>query len=201
MRKHRPQLLTIVLFCLAGILFSFSIHGEEGMWTFDNPPATQLKEKYDFAVTPTWLDHVRLSSVRFNDGGSGSFVSPHGLVLTNHHVAMGQLQKVSTPEKDYAQNSFYARSAGEEMKCPDLELNVLISMKDVTSLVQGAVKSGMNDMDAFEARKSEMARIEKESLASTGLRSDVVTLYSGAEYWLYRYKKYTDVRLVFAPEQ
>ena len=201
MRNHKSQSLAIARFCLAGILFSCTLHGEEGMWTFDNPPAKQIKDQYDFIITPTWLDHVRLSSVRFNDGGSGSFVSPHGLVLTNHHVAMGQLQKVSTPEKDYAQNSFYARNAAEEMKCPDLELNVLISMKDVTSLVQGAVKPGMSDMDAFEARKSEMARIEKESLTATGLRSDVVTLYSGAEYWLYRYKKYTDVRLVFAPEQ
>jgi hypothetical protein len=177
------------------------VTADEGMWTFDNPPAKQLQEKYGFAVTQQWLDHVRLSSVRFNDGGSGSFVSPRGLVLTNHHVALGQLQKVSTREKDYVHEGFYARSAAEEMKCPDLELNVLISMENVTKQVQGAAKPGMSDKESFQARKSEMAKIEKESTASTGLRSDVVTLYGGGEYWLYRYKKYTDVRLVFAPEQ
>jgi hypothetical protein len=201
MGKIRWLSWAVVLSALALILFSFPVWGEEGMWTFDNPPAKQLKEKYGFTVTREWIDHVRLSSVRFNDGGSGSFVSPHGLVLTNHHVALGQLQKVSTSEKDYAQDGFYARSPAEEMKCPDLELNVLISMEDVTAQVQNAVKPQMSDADAFQARKSEIARIEKKSLEATGLRSDVVTLYSGGEYWLYRYKKYTDVRLVFAPEQ
>ena len=141
------------------------------------------------------------ASVRFNDGGSGSFVSPRGLILTNHHVALGQLQKVSSKGKDYTNEGFYARSEAEEMKCPDLELNVLLSMENVTSRVQGSVKKEMSDKDALQARKAEIAKIEKESLESTGLRSDVVTLYAGGEYWLYRYKKYTDVRLVFAPEQ
>jgi hypothetical protein len=200
MRERRYSLVGILI-CLTGILLSLAAYAEEGMWTFDNPPEKQLKEKYGFTLTRQWLDHVRLASVRFNDGGSGSFVSPHGLVLTNHHVALGQLQKVSTPEKDYVQNGFYARSEAEEMKCPDLELNILMSMEDVTKRVLGAVKSGMKDKDALQARKSEIAKIEKESLDSTGLRSDVVTLYAGGEYWLYRYKKYTDVRLVFAPEQ
>jgi hypothetical protein len=171
------------------------------MWTFDNPPLKQLKEKYGFEPTKEWLDHLRLSSVRFNDGGSGSFVSPHGLALTNHHVALGQLQKVSTREKDYVRDGFHARTPAEELKCPDLELNVLVSMEDVTARVQGAAKPGMTGDAALKARKAEMAAIEKESLEKTGLRSDVVTLYYGGEYWLYRYKKYTDIRLVFAPEQ
>ncbi len=195
--------LFLVAFAAAGItvLSPFPASGEEGMWTFDNPPAKILKEKYNFTITKDWLDHVRLSSVRFNDGGSGSFVSPSGLVLTNHHVALGQLQKVSTPQKNYAADGFYARSQDEEMKCPDLELNVLMSMEEVTGRVQGAAKPGTPEKAAFEARKSEIAKIERESTETTGLRSDVVTLYSGGEYWLYRYKKYTDVRLVFAPEQ
>ena len=174
---------------------------EEGMWTFDNPPVKLLQERYGFTPTPEWLDHVRLSSVRFNDGGSGSFVSPHGLTLTNHHVALGQLQKLSTPEKDYAKDGFYARTLDEEQKCPDLELNVLVALEDVTARVQGAAKKGMSEEAALAARKAEIAKIEKESQDATGLRSDVVTLYNGGEYWLYRYKKYTDVRLVFAPEQ
>jgi hypothetical protein len=174
---------------------------DEGMWTFDNPPLKQLKERYHFEPTQAWLDHVRLSSVRFNDGGSGSFVSPHGLVLTNHHVARFQLQKISTAEHNYLQDGFYARSASEELKCPDLELNVLISLEDVTAQVLGAAKPGMTDAQALEARRAEIARIEKESLEKTGLRSDVVPLYQDSEYWLYRYKKYTDVRLVFAPAE
>jgi Peptidase S46 len=174
---------------------------EEGMWTFDNPPLKQLQEKYKFTPNAQWLDHIRLASVRFNDGGSGSFVSPNGLVITNHHVAFGQLQKVSTAEKDYVKDGFHAKTQAEELKCPDLELNVLVSMENVTSRVQGAVKAGMTEKQALDARKAEQAKIQKESLDKTGFRSDVVSLYQGGEYWLYRYKKYTDVRLVFAPEQ
>jgi hypothetical protein len=174
---------------------------EEGMWTFDNPPLKQLQQQYGFEPTKEWLEHVRLSSVRFNDGGSGSFVSPTGLTLTNHHVALGQLQKISTAEKDFVKNGYFARTLEEEVKCPDLELNVLVSLEDVTTRVQGAAKKGTSDEEAFKARKAEIAKIEKESLDATGLRSDVVTLYNGGEYWLYRYKKYTDIRMVFAPEQ
>ena len=197
-------LCAVILLGIIGSLF-FSIaspaSADEGMWTFDNLPVKQLQERYGFKPTPQWLDHVRLASVRFNDGGSGSFVSPHGLVLTNHHVALGQLQKVSTAKKDYVKDGFYARTRAEELKCPDLELNVLISMEDVTARVQGAVKPGMSEEAALKARKAEAAKLEKESTDSTGLRSDAVWLYNGGEYWLYRYKKYTDVRLVFAPEQ
>jgi hypothetical protein len=199
MRK-RPYLALagLLLLTLAGATFSVA---DEGMWTFDNPPLKQLKDKYGFTPTQAWLDHVRLSSVRFNDGGSGSFVSPNGLTITNHHVAFGQLQKLSTAKKDYVKDGFYARTQAEELKCPDLELNVLVAMENVTSQVQGAVKPGMTEKQALDARNGEKAKIQKESLDKTGLRSDVVTLYAGGEYWLYRYKKYTEVRLVFAPEQ
>ncbi len=174
---------------------------DEGMWTFDNPPLKLLKEKYGFTPTQEWLDHVRLSSVRFNDGGSGSWVSPNGLVLTNHHVALGQLQKVSTKDKDYVANGFFARTAAEELKCPDLELNVLVGMEEVTKRVGESVKPAMAEKDALKARKAEMAKIEKEALSGADSHAEVVSLYNGAEYWLYRYKKYTDVRLVAAPEQ
>ena len=173
---------------------------DEGMWTFDNPPLKQLKERYEFTPTQQWLEHVRLSSVRFNNGGSGSFVSPSGLVLTNHHIVFGQLQKLSSPQRDYAKTGFFARSRAEELRCPDLELNVLVSMKDVTERVLGAVREGMSKKEALESRKAKIAKIEKESLEATGLRSDGVTLYQGGEYWLYCYKKYRDIRLVFAPE-
>jgi len=188
----------LAVWVLLGISISLA---DEGMWTFDNPPLKQLKERYGFEPTREWLEHLRLSSVRFNDGGSGSFVSPHGLVLTNHHVALGQLQKVSSPAKDYVKDGFFARTAAEELKCPDLEVNVLVAMEDVTARVRSAVRPGMTDEAALKARKAETARIEKENLERTGLRSDVVSLYQGGEYWLYQYKKYTDLRLVFAPEQ
>jgi hypothetical protein len=174
---------------------------DEGMWTFDNPPLKQLQEKYRFTPTKEWLDHVRLSSVRLNDGGSGSFVSAHGLLLTNHHVARGQLQKNSTKEHDYIQDGFYAATPGQEMKSPDLEVDVLVSMENVTARVLSALKTAKTAEEEFAARKAAIAQIERESQQKTGLRSDVVTLYHGGEYWLYRYKKYNDVRLVFAPEE
>ena len=201
--KVRRGQAAISLLLLAGALVGLraSLFADEGMWTFDNPPLAQLKQRYGFTPTEAWLNHVRLSSVRFNDGGSGSFVSPRGLVLTNHHVALFQLQKLSTPEHDYASGVFYARTEAQELKCPDLELNVLMSMENVTARVMAAVKPGMSDSDALKARRAEIAKIQKESLDATGLRSDVIQLYQGSEYWLYRYKKYTDVRLVFAPSQ
>lgn len=199
--KRPAAILVLGLLCALKLTVPPRAAGDEGMWTFDNPPLKILKEKYGFTMTREWLDHVRLASVRFNDGGSGSFVSSTGLVLTNHHVALGQLQKVSTPQKNYVRDGFFARTRAEEMKAPDLELNVLVALEDVTARVQQAVRPGMSGQEALKARKAEIARIEKESLDATGLRSDVVTLYAGGEYWLYRYKKYTDVRLVFAPEQ
>lgn len=183
------------------LLAPIAIRADEGMWTFDNPPIKLLQERYHFTPAQQWLDHVRLSCVRLNDGGSGSFVSARGLLLTNHHVARGQLQKNSTAEHDYIHNGFYATTQTEEMKSPDLEVNVLVSMEDVTARVAAAVKDTKTAEAAFAARNAAFAAIEKESLEKTGLRSDVVTLYQGGEYWLYRYKKYTDVRLVFAPEE
>ena len=182
------------------LVFCGALLADEGMWTFDNPPTKLIQQKYNFTLTREWLDHVRLSSVRLNDGGSGSFVSPNGLLLTNHHVARGQLQKNSTPEHDFIKNGFYARTPDEEMKSPDLEVNVLVSMEDVTRQVQESLKGAKNSEEEFAARKKVIAGIERESQQKTGLRSDVVTLYQGGEYWLYRYQKYTDVRLVFAPE-
>lgn len=191
-----------VSLCSVALLLAFSplVRAEEGMWTFDNPPLKQLAEQYNFHPTQQWLDHLRLSSVRLNDGGSGSFVSPDGLLLTNHHVARFQLQKNSTAGHDYVRDGFYAATEDQEMKSPDLEINVLVGMQDVTARVDGAAKGINDDAKALKAREAEMAAIEKESKDKTGLRSDVVTLYNGGEYWLYQYKAYTDVRLVFAPE-
>jgi hypothetical protein len=186
---------------LSALLLSPSLYADEGMWTFDHPPVKQLQEKYNFTPTQEWLDHLRLSCVRLNDGGSGSFVSPHGLLLTNHHVALGQLQKNSSAEHDYVKDGFYAAAPDQEMKSPDLEVNVLVGMDNVTDRVNSAVQGAKNTEEEFAKRKAVIADIERESTEKTGLRSDVVTLYAGGEYWLYKYKKYTDVRLVFAVEQ
>jgi hypothetical protein len=173
---------------------------DEGMWTFNNVPRAEIKKKYGFEVTDEWLNKVRLASVRFNNGGSGSFVSPNGLVLTNYHIVEDIVGEVSTPEKDLAKEGFVARTRAEEIKIPSLELNVLMGIEDVTSRVNGAVKAGSTDAEAFAARRAEITAIETESSKATGLRSDVVTLYQGGQYNLYRYKKYTDIRLVFVPE-
>lgn len=180
---------------------TFSVaFADEGMWTFNNVPKGDIKKRYGFTITDEWLHKVQLGSVRFNSGGSGSFISPDGLVLTNHHVASETLQKISTPQTDYLRIGFYAKTHDQEIKAPDLELNVLDSLEDVTARVNGAVKDNMSAADANAARRAAIAEIEKESTEKTGLRSDVVTLYQGGQYNLYRYKKYTDVRLVFAPE-
>ncbi len=187
----------------AAVLLSAStsaLKAEEGMWTFDNIPLKELKTKYNFSPDKSWLDNVRLSSVRFNDGGSGSFISEKGLVLTNHHVAVGQLQKMSSKGKNYVKDGFYAINQPEEVKCSDLELNILLDLKDVTSEVKKSFAS-LKGEEAIKARKAAIAKIEKENLDKTGMRSDVVSLYQGGEYWLYTYKKYRDVRLVFAPEK
>ncbi len=177
------------------------VRGDEGMWLFNSPPRERLKERYGFDVTDQWLEHVQKSSVRFNSGGSGSFVSPDGLVMSNHHVGADALQKFGDKDHNYLHDGFYARAHDQEKRCLDLELNVLMSIQDVTERVNAAVKPELSPGEAFAARRGVMAAIEKESLDQTGLRSDVVTLYQGGEYQLYRFKKYTDVRLVFAPEQ
>lgn len=176
------------------------VNGDEGMWLLNQPPRELLQKKYAFELNDGWLERVQKASVRFNNGGSGGFVSAEGLILTNHHIGADSLQKLSPKDKDYYRDGYYARTRAEELKCPDLELNVLQSIEDVTSRVNAAVKPEMTSDKAFAARRAVMAEIEKESLEKTGLRSDVVTLYQGGLYHLYRYKKYTDVRLVMAPE-
>ncbi len=174
---------------------------DEGMWLFNAPPLKQLKEKYQFEPTLRWLEHLQKSSVRFNSGGSGSFVSPNGLVITNHHVGADTLQKMGDAQHNYLRDGFYAKTQADEMKSADLELNVLMSIEDVTARVNGAVNLAMNSEQASKARNAAIAAIENESKDKTGLRSDVVTLYQGGAYHLYRYKRYDDIRLVFAPEQ
>ncbi len=185
----------------AGDTFALRLaHGDEGMYLFNDLPTDRLRDRHGFEIHQDWANHLRLSSVRFNSGGSGSFVSSDGLVLTNHHVASDTLHKLSTPQRDLIRDGFLAKTPGEELKAPDLELNQLVSIEDVTSRVNAAVTSGSDPETALKLRRAEMSRIEQESKDSSGLRSDVVTLFGGARYHLYRYRKFTDVRLVWAPE-
>lgn len=174
---------------------------DEGMWLFNRPPREQMQKKYGFTASDEWLAHLQKGVVRFNSGGTGEFVSEDGLIMSNHHVGADAIQKLSSKEHDYLKDGFYARSLAEERPCVDLELNVLVDITDVTARVNQAVRPDMAPGAAFTARRGVIATIEKESLDQTGLRSDVVTLYQGGQYHLYRYKKYTDVRIVFAPEQ
>jgi hypothetical protein len=200
MTTRLPALAVVA--ALLGLFMTPEItHGDEGMWLFNNPPRAQLK-KYGFEPTEQWLDHVRLSSVRFNSGGSGSFVSPDGLVMTNHHVAADDLAKLSDEKNNYLRDGFHAKTRDQEIKCKGLELNVLIGIKDVTAEVEKAVPAGTPAAEAFKLRTAKIAELEKGAADDEKkIRADVVTLYAGGQYHLYTFKKYTDIRLVFAPEK
>ena len=192
------RLLSILLAFV--FIFSTLATADEGMWLYNAPPKDKIKAKYGFELTQEWLDHVRLSSVRFNNGGSGSFVSADGLTFTNHHVGAGCVQQLSTEGHDYIKTGFYAKTQAEEAKCPNLELNQLVGIEDVTDKVNAGVKPQMSAAESAQAQRAAMSDVEKDCTTSTGLRCDVVIFYSGQVYNLYKYKKYTDVRLVFAPE-
>ena len=174
-------------------------HADEGFWLFNRVPKEAIKKAYGVALSDALLQRVQEASVRF-PGGSGSFVSADGLVLTNHHVAMGFIEKLSTTERDYVKDGFVARDRIQELKIPDIELDVLRSITDVTAQVNRGVNPEMPPAAALAARRAAIAAIEKTNDVNTGRHSEVVTLYQGALYHLYQYKKFADVRLVFAPE-
>ncbi len=182
-------------------LTTAGLPADEGMWLFNQPPRELLRSRYQFEVTDAWLEHLQKASVRFNSGGSGSFVSEDGLLISNHHVGADAIQKLSTKERDLLRDGFLARTPAEEIKCLDLELNVLQSIEDVTDRINAAVPKEADAATAFAARRNIIATVEKETMDRTGLRADVVTLWQGGAYHLYTFKRYTDVRLVFAPEQ
>ena len=200
MRVSFVLVLVPLALLMTSLAMSVSVHADEGMWVFNNLPLEQLKSRYGFEPPPGWAEHLRSAAVRFNNGGSGSFVSADGLIMTNHHVGADTLAKLGTAAKDYYRDGFSARSHEEEAKAPDLELNALIAIEDVTERVNHEVTPEMDDAKAGLVRRKAMAQIEKEATEKNGLRNDVVTLYQGGQYHLYTYKKYTDVRLVFAPE-
>jgi hypothetical protein len=176
-----------------------ALYADEGMWTFNNFPAEKVRAKYGFAPSQEWLDHVRLSAVRLAEGCSASIVSAHGLLLTNNHCASECLQQISTAQKDYGKRGYTSETTAEELKCPGQEANVLESIHDVTARVLAATK-GLNDREANTARKAEIARIEKACATTDELRCEVISLYGGGIYDLYQYRRFQDVRVVFAPE-
>ena len=203
MKPSTSRNRSILLCALIVALFTFQTIPvsaiDEGMWTFNNVPREDIKQKYGFDVTDDWLHKVQLASVRF-PGGSGSFVSPNGLVLTNYHIVEEVVGELSTATKDYAKEGFVARNQSEELKAEGLGLDQLVSIEDVTAVVNSNVKSNMSAAEANAARRAQISVIEAQSLKQTGLKSDVVALYQGGLYNLYRYKRYTDIRLVFVPE-
>ncbi|HJW72960.1 MAG TPA: S46 family peptidase [Geothrix sp.] len=196
----RLRVPTLALSVLALALVGSVLRAEEGMWTFDNLPTKKIQAKYGWAPDQAWLDHVRLSSLRF-PGGSGSFVSKDGLVLTNHHVGRGWIQRVSSKDADYVQNGFSAATREQEIKVPGLEVMTLMGMENITDRLAKAVKAGLPEKQARKARETEIEKIKKEMQDKSGLICEHVDLYQGGEHWIYSYKKHTDVRLVFAPEQ
>jgi len=172
---------------------------DEGMWLINRPPNEYLRATYNFEAAPAWLEHLQKAAVRM--GASGSFVSRDGLLMTNHHVASDGIEKLSTPQRNLMRDGFYAATRAQELRCPDLEVQVLWTIEDVTDRVNAAATEGLSPAGAYEARRKRMTAIEAESQQATGLDSEVVTLYHGARYHLYCYKRYTDVRLVFCPEK
>ena len=198
MHSRQPFVKISLSILIALLLCSSGATADEGMWLFTNPPKDKVQKKYHFEITQPWLDHLRLSSSRA-PSGSSEFVSPDGLLMTNHHVAQACIHDLSTQGHDYMHDGFYAATREQEPKCPGIEFLVLTDIQDVTQKIESAVKPGMNSADAGKATRQAMASAEKEC-SGNGFRCDVVTLYAGGMYHLYKYKKYDDVRLVFAPE-
>lgn len=185
---------------LVFVLCSLPVQGDEGIWLLNGFPRATVEKAYGFRMTDGFLDHLQKSAVRFNNGGTGSFVSASGLLFTNHHVGADCIQKLSTGEADFMKNGFLARTRAEERQCPDLEVNVLEKIEDVTTKVEAGITAQTPAAEANRMKKAAMSAVEKACTEASGLRCDVVTLYAGGRYHLYQYRKYTDIRLVMAPE-
>lgn len=181
------------------LMVALPAQAEEGMWLFNEFPSATVGQQYGFTPSARWLDHAQKASVRLAGGCSGSFVSRDGLVLTNHHCVSGCVQQLSTADNDLMASGFVAKAQADEVRCPEIELNQLVEIRDVTDRI-GAATQGLSDAAYMAALKAEMSRIETECVQGGKWRCDVVTLFQGGAYHLYRYKRFQDVRLAFAPE-
>lgn len=193
------------LFVLACSLAAPAL-ADEGMWTFDNFPRAAVKQKYGADIGPAWLDRLQRSITRHESGCTGSFVSPDGLVLTNHHCVMDCLAELSSSESNYIENGFNPATRAAERRCPTEIISVLVDSEDITSKVNAAT-AGLPHAKANEVRKQTLSKLEADCTASAKksrsgpLACESVTLYQGGQYYLYKYKRYDDVRLAFAPHQ
>ena len=194
------KLLPIVITAVS-TLFVGSSFADEGMWTFDNFPAAAVQEKYGAVIDKTWLDRVQRAAVRLSSGCSASIVTADGLVLTNNHCVRDCAQALSSAERDYTRDGFSATTRTQERLCPGMQAELLTTITDETSGITDAVK-GKTGEAFVKARDAQIAEIEKAGCAGreSQYRCQVITLYQGGQYKLYTYRKYSDVRLVFAPE-
>jgi hypothetical protein len=197
--KNLSKCASLVALLVTCVALTQSMHAEEGMWTFDNFPSKTVAAKYGFTPSQSWLDHVRAASLRIAGGCSASFISPQGLVMTNHHCVVDCVDQLSTPKQNLVESGFSAKAVAEERKCPAFELDQLVEIRDVTGEVQGATAGKTGD-DANNALRAKRAQLQQSCGSDPSVRCDLVSLYHGGIYNLYRYKRYTDVRLVFAPE-
>ena len=182
------------------ICLSSPANADEGMWTFDNFPKAKVKAAYGFEANDIWLGQVMRASARIGAGCSASFVSPAGLVVTNHHCVHDCLESISTAKRDLASAGYYARNAADELRCPETEIHQLLEIKDVTAAVNLATK-GFKGTKYHHALKAEQAKLEKQCQIDANTRCDFVSLYRGGQYRLHRYRRFDDVRVVFAPEK
>lgn len=200
MATTRVRSAVTLLLPLAALLAPSELHGDEGLWLLNQPPAEVFRDKYHFTPGDTWYQKVQRSCVRLGRGGSASLVSRSGLVLTNHHVVSDQLRKLSTPQRDLLTGGFLAADPSQELRCQDLDAYILLGIRDVTAEVNAPVTADMTPAAANEARRKRIAELEARNAGDPSVHSNVVTLYRGAAYHLYRYRRYDDVRLVWAPE-
>lgn len=190
--------------CAALVAVSIILIGpaiaDEGMWTFDRFPTAPMRAAHGWAPDAAWLKHAQLASLRLAQGCSASLVSAQGLVLTNHHCARECLAELADAKHDFIANGFYARALADEKKCPALEANQLVDISDVTRPMEAAT-AGKSDRAFHDAERAAKARIESACGTASDVRCEVVTLYHGGVYELYKYKRYQDIRVVFAPEE
>lgn len=195
----RMPILIRVMTLVFSLSLALPVLADEGMWTYDNFPTAKMQAKYGWAPDAAWLEHARLASIRLTSGCSASLVSSSGLVMTNHHCVRECVSDLADAKHDYIANGFYAATAADEKKCPAMEANQLVKITDVTQQIEAAT-AGKSDRAFHEAERAAKAQIESACGTASDVRCQVVTLYEGGIYDLYKYKRYQDVRIVFAPE-